>query len=62
MARRLVARKLRTMTRADPAAKTRRLAGMLARKGYPPGLSYRVVREAMAEEGVEEGDLPPEPV
>jgi regulatory protein len=25
----------------------RRLTGMLARKGYPPGLSYRVVRDAL---------------
>jgi regulatory protein len=24
---------------------------MLARKGYPPGLAYRVVREALEQEG-----------
>jgi regulatory protein len=31
---------------------------MLARKGYPPGLAYRVVKEALAEEGTEFDDLP----
>jgi regulatory protein len=28
----------------------RRLAGVLARKGYPAGLAYRVVREALEQE------------
>jgi regulatory protein len=28
----------------------RKLVGMLARKGYPPGLAYRVVKEALAAE------------
>lgn len=46
-ARALVARKLRT-TSGDPATVVRRLVGMLARKGYPPGLAYRVVREVTA--------------
>jgi regulatory protein len=32
-----------------------RLAGMLARKGYPSGLAYRVVREALA---TDSGDAP----
>jgi regulatory protein len=50
-ARKLVARQL-TSTRGQPAqARTRRLAGMLARKGYPPGLAFRVIREAMEAEG-----------
>jgi regulatory protein len=31
----------------------RRLTGMLARKGYGPGVAYRVVKQAMAEEGVD---------
>ena len=30
---------------------------MLARKGYAPGLAYRVVKEALADEGVELQDL-----
>ncbi|WP_298328060.1 regulatory protein RecX [Haloactinopolyspora sp.] len=60
MARALVARRLPSTRRLDPAARTRRLAGMLARKGYPAGLSYRVVREALEAEGVDESDLPAE--
>ena len=32
----------------DLAVRTRRLVGMLARKGYPPGLATRVVREQLA--------------
>lgn len=50
-ARALVDRKLRTMRAGDPAALLRRLVGMLARKGYPPGLAFRVVKEALAEQG-----------
>jgi regulatory protein len=50
-ARRLVERKI-AATRGLPAdQRTRRLAGMLARKGYPPGLVYRVIREALEAEG-----------
>jgi regulatory protein len=46
-ARALVERKLRTAT-GTPEAIVRRLVGMLARKGYPAGLAYRVVKEALA--------------
>ena len=50
-ARRLVERRI-PATRGLPAdQRTRRLAGMLARKGYPPGLAYRVIREALEAEG-----------
>lgn len=57
-ARALVARKLPSTRGVDPAKRTRRLVGLLARKGYPPGLSYRVVKEALAEEGTDLEDLP----
>lgn len=50
-ARALVQRKLRSTRGAPVDARVRRLAGMLARKGYPAGLAFRVVREALAEEG-----------
>jgi regulatory protein len=51
-ARVLIDRKLRTMSSgSDPEAVLRRLVGMLARKGYPPGLAFRVVKEALAEQG-----------
>ena len=52
-ARKLVAQKL-AGTKGEPAqARTRRLAGMLARKGYPPRLAFRVIREAMEAEGAD---------
>jgi regulatory protein len=48
-ARTLVDRKLRTERGGATEALLRRLVGMLARKGYPPGLAIRVVRDAVAE-------------
>ncbi|TDE39451.1 recombination regulator RecX [Actinomadura sp. 6K520] len=56
-ARALVARRLPSTRGVDPGKRMRRLVGMLARKGYPPGLSYRVVKEALAEEGTDLEDL-----
>jgi regulatory protein len=50
-ARELVARRLRTTRGLDRDKRIRRLAGMLARKGYPEGLALRVVRQALEEEG-----------
>lgn len=47
-ARRVVRRKLRSTSGLDPQVRVRRLAGALARKGYPPGLAMRVVREELA--------------
>ena len=46
-ARRLVQRRLTGMRRLDRATATRRLMGMLARKGYSGGLAAAVVREAL---------------
>ncbi|WP_229865291.1 recombination regulator RecX [Streptomyces naganishii] len=50
-ARELVARKLRSTRGLDRDKRIRRLAGMLARKGYSEGLALRVVRQALEEEG-----------
>ncbi|MTE21312.1 recombination regulator RecX [Streptomyces sp. TRM43335] len=50
-ARALVERKLRTTRGLDRDRRLRRLAGMLARKGYSEGLALRVVREALEAEG-----------
>ncbi|WP_416072306.1 recombination regulator RecX [Streptomyces sp. ME18-1-4] len=50
-ARELVARKLRSTRGLDRDRRLRRLAGMLARKGYPEGMALRVVRQALEEEG-----------
>ncbi|MFF7309481.1 recombination regulator RecX [Streptomyces sp. NPDC008137] len=55
-ARELVARKLRSTRGLDRDKRLRRLAGMLARKGYSEGMALRVVRQALEEEG-EDTDL-----
>lgn len=57
-ARALVERKLASTRRLEPAARFRRLAGMLARKGYPAGLATRVVREALEAEHADVESLP----
>jgi regulatory protein len=50
MARQLIARRV-AATRGRPLpARVRHLVGVLARKGYPAGLAYQVVREALAGE------------
>lgn len=53
-ARALVDKKMRTMRGLDTQVATRRLAGLLARKGYGAGLAFSVVREALAEHGAEQ--------
>jgi len=65
-ARGLVARRLAS-TRGQPLnARIRRLTGALARKGYSPAIAYRVVRDALEQEGLDpaaagiELDDPPE--
>jgi regulatory protein len=46
-ARALVRKKLRTLANVSTEVATRRLVGMLARKGYPPGTAYAIVREQL---------------
>ena len=48
-ARALVDKKLRAMHGLGIEVQTRRLAGMLARKGYSPSLTYAVIRDAIAD-------------
>jgi len=48
-ARALVVRKLRVERSGQPQDVVRRLVGMLARKGYPQGMAFRVVKEVLAE-------------
>ena len=55
-ARALVERKLRTVT-GTPEAIFRKLAGMLARKGYPAGIAFRVVKEALAARDAEAAEF-----
>jgi regulatory protein len=52
-ARALVARRLEGTRGLPLQARTRRLIGVLARKGYPQALAYRVVREALEQEGID---------
>ncbi|HEY8653561.1 MAG TPA: regulatory protein RecX [Dermatophilaceae bacterium] len=48
-ARVLVDKKLRAMHGLGIEVQTRRLAGLLARKGYSPSLTYAVIRDAIAD-------------
>ncbi len=49
-ARQLVERKLRSTRQLPADVRFRRLVGLLARKGYPAGLSVRVVRQSLADD------------
>ncbi|MCM1975863.1 recombination regulator RecX [Streptomyces sp. G1] len=55
-ARELVERKLRATRGLERDKRIRRLAGMLARKGYPEGMALRVVRRALEAEGEDAED------
>lgn len=48
---RLVQKKLRSMSGLNDEVKTRRLVGMLGRKGYSAGLAYAVVRDELSQPG-----------
>jgi regulatory protein len=52
-ARALAAHRLAATRGLPTETRVRRLTGLLARKGYPAGLAYQVVREALEQEGVD---------
>jgi regulatory protein len=52
-ARELVDRRRRSLTALPSEVQVRRLVSLLARKGYPSGVAYSVVREAMADLGLD---------
>ncbi len=57
-ARRLVERKLASSRGRPAEARVRQAAGLLARKGYPAGLVFRLIRESMEQEKAEgSGDV-----
>jgi len=56
-ARELVRVKARATSRLEPAARVRRLAGMLQRRGYPSSLAFSVVREVLGEISDQEAEL-----
>jgi regulatory protein len=63
-ARRLVEQKLASTRGRPPEARARQAASLLARKGYSPGLTFRLIREAMEQEGQDDAlglDLDTEP-
>jgi len=66
-ARELVERRLPATEGMPPLARMRRLTGVLARKGYSAGFSYRVVREVLDQESgsgpvpFDEDEFLPEP-
>ena len=57
-ARRLVQRKLRSLSSLDEPTQVRRLVGLLGRKGYSPGLAFAVVREVVGEAAAEQVEAP----
>jgi regulatory protein len=50
-ARRLVEQKMAGTRGQPPEVRVRRAAGTLARKGYPPGLVFRLIKDVMEQEG-----------
>jgi regulatory protein len=60
-AREVAARKARSVVGLPPATQVRRLSGALARKGYGPGVTAQVVREALADldDGSDALEAPP---
>jgi regulatory protein len=60
-ARRLAEQKMAATRGQPPEARARRAAGALARKGYPPGLVFRLIKEVLEQEGSPEAlDLDPD--
>jgi regulatory protein len=55
-ARRLVRRKLASTSGLDTVTRSRRTLAALGRKGYPPGLVARLMREELAALGAEDTD------
>lgn len=55
-ARVLVERKMRSTRGLDRNKRMNRLVGLLSRKGYPPGVAFQVVREALDAEEPEDED------
>jgi regulatory protein len=60
-ARRLAEQKMAATRGQPPEARVRRAAGALARKGYPPALVFRLIKEVLEQEGTDDAlDLDPD--
>jgi regulatory protein len=57
-ARALVRRRAQTTSGLPMQVRLRRLTAMLSRKGYPGDVALRIVREVLADEGTDSGELP----
>jgi regulatory protein len=57
-ARELIAKRMAATRGLDPTKRMRRILGVLGRKGYSSGLAYRLVREALENEGIDTPDVP----
>src|SRR3984957_8134109 len=55
-ARRLIEQKMAATRGQPPEVRARRTAGTLARKGYPAGLVFRLIKETLEQEG--SGEIP----
>src|SRR5579863_7006374 len=55
-ARRLVEQKMAGTRGQPPEVRVRRAAGTLARKGYPAGLVFRLIKEVLEQEGAYEAE------
>ena len=55
-ARRLVEQKMAGTRGQPPEVRVRRAAGALARKGYPAGLVFRLIKEVLEQEGAAEAE------
>ena len=63
-ARHLVERKMASSRGRPPEARVRQAASLLARKGYPASLSFRLIKEVLEQEGSDDAialDLDDEP-
>jgi regulatory protein len=59
-AQRLAQRRLRSLTGLPQPVQARRLVGLLARKGYSPGLAHEVVRSVLRADDAQWAENPPE--
>ncbi|HXH78817.1 regulatory protein RecX [Nocardioides sp.] len=59
-ARILVRKKLRSLAGVDQHKATRRLVGLLARKGYGGAMAFAIVKEELRQHGEEQLDLHPD--
>ena len=53
---RLAQTRARSMTRLEPAVRTRRLVSMLVRRGYRQAVALSVVREVLGEQAESDDD------